>query len=233
MEKLFGKSAPKTQHQSGEEWITYSDLMSGLMMVFLFIAISYMSQVAKDKERMKDVAMTWRETQDRIYQALLTEFKNDLAKWDAEIEQNSLIVRFHNPETLFESGKAILNDKYKNVLADFFPRYAQVLFEYQNVISEIRIEGHTSSTWGNKTGEEAYFLNMDLSQQRTRVVLEYCLLLPSVAQYKEWLRNILMANGLSSSRLVKNNGVEDTLKSRRVEFRVRTNAEEQIIKILE
>ena len=49
MEKLFGKSAPKTQHQSGEEWITYSDLMSGLMMVFLFIAISYMSQVAKDK----------------------------------------------------------------------------------------------------------------------------------------------------------------------------------------
>jgi len=86
MEKLFGKPAAKSAHHSGEEWITYSDLMSGLMMVFLFIAISYMSQVVKDKDRIKDVAETWQETQEKIYQVLITEFKDDLIKCDAEIE---------------------------------------------------------------------------------------------------------------------------------------------------
>jgi outer membrane protein OmpA-like peptidoglycan-associated protein len=233
MEKLFGKPVVKATHHSGEEWITYSDLMSGLMMVFLFIAISYMSQVVKDKDRIKEVAETWQETQEKIYQALLTEFKDDLVKWDAEIERSSLIVRFRNPETLFEKGEAVLSQKYKDVLTDFFPRYIKSLSQYLDSISEIRIEGHTSSTWGNKMGDEAYFLNMELSQQRTRVVLEYCLLLPSVTKHKIWLRRVLMANGLSSSRLVMVQEVEDEQKSRRVEFRVNTNAEEKIVEILE
>jgi outer membrane protein OmpA-like peptidoglycan-associated protein len=42
------------------------------------------------------------------------------------------------------------------------------------------------------------------------------------------------ANGLSSSRLIlDNNGMEDVARSRRVEFRIRTDAETRLAKILE
>jgi outer membrane protein OmpA-like peptidoglycan-associated protein len=48
------------------------------------------------------------------------------------------------------------------------------------------------------------------------------------------LRRYVTANGLSSSRLiVDNKGEEDVARSRRVEFRIRTDAETRLAKILE
>jgi hypothetical protein len=48
-----------------------------------------------------------------------------------------------------------------------------------------------------------------------------------------WLLDRMTANGLSySHRLFLPNGAEDVLGSQRVEFRVRTTAEEEIQKIL-
>jgi len=158
--------------------------------------------------------------QERIYQALLTEFQDDLPSWSAEIDRATLTVRFYNPETLFELGRSTLNQHYKTILADFFSRYVKILTEHQAAIEAISIEGHTSSEWrGSLSEEEAYFNNMALSQARTRAVLEYCLQLSSIARYKDWLRGILTANGLSSSRLIIKNGSEAVEYSRRVEFR--------------
>ena len=73
---------------------------------------------------------------------------------------------------------------------------------------------------------------MELSQDRTRKVLEFVLRNEKLDGNKDWIRERLTANGLSSSKLIARNGVEDKEKSRRVEFRVRTNAEKRIVKIL-
>lgn len=124
---------------------------------------------------------------------------------------------------LFDEGKAVLRPKFKEILDDFFPRYIAVLSrpEYRDNIEEIRIEGHTNSNGG-------YYSNMELSQDRTRAVLQYCFsLMPSDLQ--NWMQGLVTANGLSSSHLIlKKNGEEDKDLSRRVEFRVRTNAEKQL-----
>ena len=114
---------------------------------------------------------------------------------------------------------------FKDILDDFFPRYLEVLGrpQYKEKIKEIRIEGHT-----NSNGE--YFSNMELSQDRTRSVLQYCLGITS--EYNvDWLRGGITANGLSSSHPVLRDGVEDKDLSRRVEFRIRTNAEEVLEEI--
>ena len=55
----------------------------------------------------------------------------------------------------------------------------------------------------------------------------------SINSNREWLRSVLTANGLSSSKLIMQDGEEDKELSRRVEFRIRTNAEERIGEILE
>lgn len=226
----------KQQHnEDGEHWLSVSDMMSGLMVIFLFIAISYMIQVQEDKKKLIDIAVTYEKTRELICQQLKAEFINDLTKWNAEIKCETLAVRFENPEVLFHIGEAELRSQFKTILDDFFPRYINQLAAYYTDIEEIRIEGHTSSEWRTKdvSVEQAYFLNMALSQDRTRAVLEYCLMLPQVEANRPWIKANLTANGLSSSKPISVDGQENAEKSRRVEFRVKTNSEKQIVKILQ
>jgi outer membrane protein OmpA-like peptidoglycan-associated protein len=156
-----------------------------------------------------------------IYKALLEEFNHDLPRWSADINPLSLTVNFRNPKISFAVGRSLLPSPYENILADFFPRYLQVLQKFTNSIEAISIEGYTSSEWTSSGSiDGAYLNNMTLSHERTRAVLEYCLQLPTITPYKDWLRKILTANGLSSSRVIIENGTEVPEFSRRVEFRI-------------
>lgn len=231
MQKLFGSS----NREDDSEWLSVSDLMAGLMVIFLFIAIVFIRPLAEQNFRMKEIARTWQENETEIYDALLKEFRGDLPKWNAEIEKDTLIIRFKAPEVLFETGRATIRPVFSEILQEFFPRYLRVLQPFKQSIDEVRIEGHTSSVWNqNTSADEAYFKNMELSQARTRAVLQYVMSLDPVTEERAWLKSILTANGLSSSRLVLNpQGVEDSDLSRRVEFRVRTTARTEIVRILE
>lgn len=223
--------------EEGEHWLSVSDMMSGLMVIFLFIAITYMMQVSEDRNQLVEIAVTYEKTKVAIYEELQIEFKDDLKKWNAEIDKESLAFRFKEPDVLFDVGEAKIKEKFKVILNDFFPRYIKRLKPFQADIEEIRIEGHTSSEWNNKItldeNETAYFLNMALSQNRTRAALEYCLMLPDISVERSWIKHILTANGLSSSKPILVDGIEDTVHSRRVEFKVKTNSETQILKILQ
>ncbi|PSS74871.1 OmpA family protein [Shewanella algae] len=230
MEKLFGTS--KDSQESGEHWLTVSDLMAGLMMVFLFIAIVFMMITQQENNKIKDVAVAYQQNQVAIYEALQQEFKDDLDKWGATIDQETLAFNFQSPDVLFANNETRLSTAYKDILDDFFPRYINVLKPYRDSLDEIRIEGHTSSVGlRGSTEAEAYFYNMRLSQGRTRAVLEYgYALMPEEA---EWIKANIAAVGFSSSRLVMKDGIEDAAKSRRVSFRAITNADIQIKRILE
>jgi len=217
----------------GEHWLSVSDMMSGLMVIFLFIAITYMMEVMKEKDKIIEIVVSYEKNKDIIYQRLIYEFKDDLEVWNAEIDRQNLTIRFNKPDVLFDIGRSDVKQEFKIIIDSFFPRYIAILKDYTQEIEEIRIEGHTSSDWNSST-EESYFRNMALSQERTRATLEYCLSLSQIHEKREWIKSVLTANGLSSSKLVyKADGTEDAEGSRRVEFRIRTNAEEQMLKILQ
>lgn len=226
-------SQPDEQEES--HWLSVSDLMAGLMMVFLFIAVALMLKVNQDKQKIEEVAVAYQENQVAIYEGLMAEFADDLSKWDAEIDRDSLTFTFKSPDVLFAQGESTLTYEYRRLLQDFFPRYLNVLWGFRDSISEVRIEGHTSSLWnGYVTDTQAYFNNMELSQDRTRSVLSYVYQLAPVADRVDWIKRHLAAVGLSSSRIIADaQGREDTSASRRVTFRVITNADIQIKKILE
>lgn len=137
---------------------------------------------------------------------------------------------------LFDEGSDKLKVRFQTILSDFFPRYVGVLKKYRLSIDEIRIEGHTSSVWRGGTPEdEAYIENMRLSQMRTLSALQYVLALKALETDRKWVKELLTANGLSSSKLVRDpkTGQEDEGASRRVEFRVRTKADESLTEILQ
>jgi outer membrane protein OmpA-like peptidoglycan-associated protein len=228
--------SPQSHSTDEEQWISLSDLMTGLMMIFMLIAIAFMMKVEVQQFKTKQVAVLYDQVRLELYSELMQEFSKDLPVWHAELTQD-LVFRFKDPEILFNTGKDDLKPKFQDILHNFFPRYMRIISadKYEEQIKEVRIEGHTSSFWAANTApEEAYFKNMELSQSRTRSTLRFVLGLPEVQTKTDWLHQHVTANGLSSSHLiVDKNGMEDPVRSQRVEFHIRTDAENWIASILE
>lgn len=220
--------------KANREWLSISDMMAGLMMVFLFIAVVFMQKVNQDKESMVEIANAYAESKSSLNLALHSEFDKDLDGWGAEILIDNTI-RFKNPDVLFARSSSKIKNKFQSILDDFFPRYLLILTDeqFKDDIIEIRVEGHTSSLWRkNSTVQEAYLNNARLSQDRAFSVLSYLYKLPAVEQHHEWLIQVFRANGLAFSNRIFDGGVEDLERSRRVEFKVVTNAQERIEQII-
>jgi len=212
------------------EWMSISDMMSGLMLIFLFIAISFMVKVESEKQEMKDVVLEYRDIKVNLNEALYSEFENDLETWNASITKNNSIV-FSSPEVLFEVSQSTIKNEFKTILKEFFPRYIKILTskEYKDTIKELRVEGHTSKSWKSSTSQkEIYLKNMQLSQQRAYEVLSYCYTLEDIEiiDKRDWLEKYFRANGMAFSKM-KN---EST--ARRVEFVIQMRSEERVYKIL-
>ncbi len=237
MSELKTTSSGFDLHSIEEEdhWISVSDLMAGLMMVFLFISIALMRSAFQERDTIKEIAEAYQKNQVAIYEDLINEFRDDLPRWHAEVRKETLSFEFKSPEVLFDTGQITLKHYFKEILDDFFPRYLMVLQRFHDSINEVRIEGHTSSIWNRLTSPDvAYFKNMELSQGRTRSVLDYVYQSDLGAGERSWVKKHMAAVGLSSSHAVINNdGTENEDRSRRVTFRTITNAEVQIRKILE
>ena len=212
------------------EWISISDMMSGLMLVFLFIAISFMVKVESEKQEMKNIAIEYRDTKVNLNEALYSEFENDLLSWNATITKDNSVI-FSSPEVLFEVSKSTLKDEFKIILGQFFSRYINILTSkvYKDEILELRVEGHTSDTWQSTTSKkEIYLNNMQLSQDRAYRVLSYCYSLENdtIIETRPWLEKHFRANGMAFSKL-KN---QDT--ARRVEFTIQMKSEDRVFEIL-
>lgn len=251
----------KNSKENEEHWVSLADLMAGLLMVFIMIAVAYMHSASLDKreaerqqviaenqreiaekqqalaeiqrDKIRRVAITYQQNKKAIYDALLEEFKTDLPIWNADINKDNLTFNFKSPEVLFAVGSSEIRDGFQKILDDFFPRYMNIIGIYIDSVEEIRIEGHTDSHWGGETSAtKAYFLNMELSQDRTRSVLDYIYRLPQTKTQQKWIKGHIAAVGYSSAKPIMVNGVENAERSRRVAFRVVTNSEQQILKIL-
>ena len=217
---------------SQSHWIPLADLMTGLMMVFMLLTAAFMLRVEQTTTL---VVKEYEETKSDMLRALQKEFAENLKQWNAEL-LGDMTIRFNDPTVLFATGSAELRPQFKEVLREFFPRYVTLLISprFKDAIREIRIEGHTSLFWATDTPvQTAYFLNMALSQARTRTTLEFLLTLPGTSENIDWLIAHVTANGLSSSRPVGKNVADSKgqILNQRVEFRILTNANERMEQI--
>ena len=216
-------------------WISVSDLMTGLMVIFLFIAISYIRKVQENQTVLTDYV----ETKTRLHDKLVKEFEGDTLRWQMTIGKD-LSMRFNNPQVLFASGKADLTPEFQEILDEFLPKYYYILLNdsLRSKIQEIRIEEHTDNVPAPQFDPDAYLANVILSQQRSLSVLRYFRSMPIFDTYSEEEKKLLeywfTANGLSYGKSVDKKGnytIEsnqpiDKERSRRVEFRIVTSGEE-------
>ena len=212
--------------------LSIGDLMAALLLLFVLILMGVLLQLQEQVEQQNNIVDKFDNLTEELYDDLLKEFEGDLKKWNATIIDTTLSIRFEEPKGLFENDKSDLKEKFKVRLDEFFPRYLNVIRrpKYIKEISEIRIEGHTSSL-GSGSRDTKYIYNLKLSQDRSRKTLEYLFGIKLINESeKTWCISKLTANGLSSSKLILKPGTknEDSKKSRRVEFRVKIDAEKKL-----
>lgn len=215
---------------AGDFNLSISDMMSALCAIFVLLCIGIILQL-------KQISEHYVTTKYTLYEDLSHEFSADLETWNAEIDAENLSIRFKDPDVLFVMNSAELQNPYKQILDDFFPRLLKVVSNYENLIEEIRIEGHSAEAEdsirkGKITERQDYEEGMEISQSRTRSVLSYCLNDTEYPKSDEWIRSKIVAIGYSKSRPVKINGKIDWEASRRVEFRIKLNSDNEIQKYL-
>lgn len=216
-------------------WLSVSDLMTGLMVIFLFIAIAYISRVQSNQSAITEYV----KTKNEMYQKLIKEFAGDTLKWQMAIGKD-LTMKFKEPTVLFATGSYELTSHFKEILDIFLPRYFNILLNdsLSDKIQEIRIEGHTDTVPIPRYDPDPYIANAMLSQQRALSVIRYFRSMPVYQQYtleqQRQLEFWLTANGLSYGKALDSNG-QFTQKSgkpidkdlsRRVEFRIVTSGDE-------
>jgi outer membrane protein OmpA-like peptidoglycan-associated protein len=226
-------------------WISFSDIMTGLMVIFMFIAISYIVEVQKKQKERDLIFEEFKATKEELYSELENTFKDDFKEWKVELDKD-LSIKFTNPEVLFESGQTNIRPYFSTILDDFLPRYFDILLQekYKDKIAEIRIEGHTDTVPAYQYDKDPYIGNVILSQLRSAQVLKYFrnmdyyqnLNTPTEQKLQFWLT----ANGLSYGRTLDNNKELTVLSgkpannnfSRRVEFRIITTSESLVDKVI-
>lgn len=225
----------RTKHKSDYNFIAYSDIMTGLAIIFLFIAVAYILEGISDKIIKDDIY-------NAIGEDLKKEFKSKNVELDKDMSLKFLQDSINKSDELFQIGSAEMSPSFKNKVAVIWPKYQKILLDKKNLpyISEIRIEGHTDTIAPRKDNMESYLYNLNLSSARAQSVLTFIRNLDSYKSLpineKSKLDFLLTANGMSYSRALNGKGEVSYLsetdksidlnKSRRVEFRINTSNQE-------
>lgn len=130
---------------------------------------------------------------------------------------------------LFDSGSAEIKPMFESVLSQFCRPWFEILYDADQSLSRVQIEGHASSDWNDSPPNQAFENNLDLSQRRAGAVFKRCLAYGGDDEVAQWARSKLAAIGFSSSRPILTNGKENREKSRRVVFAIDTRSEQDVI----
>ncbi len=213
------KESPETS-----VWISNTDMITGVLVIFLFLAVILTHQAEEQKRAIEAIAQQSTHAAEELKENLDEAFTEE-EKERYHLHYNGEIgaVYFEDASSHFVAGSSEIPDGFRKELRIFLPKYLNAIAKCNpDNIKEIRIEGHTSSEWGlGGSQTDAYFKNMQLSQDRTRAILNETMSLPEMQDKRDFLQAKLTANGLSSSHLrYKSDGTEDKEASRRIEFRV-------------
>jgi len=223
-------------------WMSVSDLMTGLMVIFLFITVAYIKRVHSDQSMLKDFVENKQELHDKLVEKFKTESDKKIITIGGD-----LTMRFQRAETLFDDGSWTLRPEFEKQLSTILPKYLDVILSdsLKYKIKEIRIEGHTNNIPFPQLNSDPYIANLILSQRRAQSVMEYLRNMPEYQQYSDEDQRLLdhwfTATGYSYGHALDKNGelsftsgkAVDPALSRRVEFRIVTAGEDVLENFVE
>jgi len=214
MWRRSNNSTPGAQDEVPEYWITYSDLIVSLLMMFALLLFLVLAKSQADIARVADIRDR---VEDAVEDAAAQASNAGLA---ITVSNGALII---DEDVLFGFGSSVLSADGRGVVeqlaAGFFPTYlASSRLDVNSMVEAIEIEGHTDTIG-------SYMYNLSLSQRRANAVMAGLLDL-SAPTTRDRLRQLLVASGRSETQPVRaSDGRIDLDRSRRIEihFRLRND----------
>jgi len=234
---IIKKLKPQNADDSNIFWITMTDLMLGLVIVFMLLFVFAITgygekteQVSHLKKKLKTLTKKERIYYSRKFSA---EIKKELEAQglDADIDANTAQIKISNVE-LFDLNSYELSESGKAYLDKFFPEYINTLLKNDKVrknLHHIIIEGHTDSHsfYGAKTQEEQFLKNMNLSLLRANSIANYMFTTNYDKKYTDDLTKLIIIEGKSFTEpVLTKDKTEDYDASRRVELSLLFKADE-------
>lgn len=108
---------------------------------------------------------------EEIFEKLYSELRklgitqNKMIQYEVERKDDEIIIRFSD-NMLFDSGSTILDNNARNAIA----KISKVVFDFENIIGELIIEGNTDNV---PITSDKFKDNFELSLERALVVLYY------------------------------------------------------------
>jgi len=209
--------------------------------VFSAIILAQNNSIVAREEKVESAFKSYSDMKEKIYDDLNAEFSQDMGRWNATLDKNDLSIKFFMddsaPRVMFKPGSGHQTEYYDELIADFCPRYYKVLRPVveSSLVTEIKVEGHTSSEWRAGSSEsESYYSNLSLSQERAKNVMVTCLKSIEAADPVNFIpfRKKTTANGVAFSKVITDEtGHERAGASRRVEFKIVTSFDDNIGKV--
>ncbi|MFS0864265.1 OmpA family protein [Fredinandcohnia sp. 179-A 10B2 NHS] len=237
MRKNF-RTKYEQDHQAGDFWMSYSDLMAGLLLVFILllsVSIFDYRNDLKEKEASIDEYQEQLEVKEQKIQEILG-VKAEIIKALTQEFQDSNLTMQIDPQTgaisfqggvFFDTNSDEVSDSGYNMLNQFAPKYIEILLAgpYKEYVAQIIVEGHTDNNG-------SYIYNLDLSQRRALSVVKAMFSEKVLLNNKAELQNFITANGRSFSQPVYDGDNYNPDKSRRVEFKFRLKDDEMIQELM-
>ena len=231
MKNIFKKN-------KGEEhdfWMSYTDLMSGFLIVFIIASLVYHSQVSEIEKQLSGYSVEELLEMKRDYDKKMAQLAakrgllniNDSFKevFD-QIDNYEILpdsvggIRLYPSEgekELFKKNESLMESNLRNRIQKIGRQFVQTAIKLKNNgtnIVEIRIEGHA-----DEDGD--YMHNLKLSSSRAYAVYKYIYAHCGLSnEEKEFVENYVVSVGYSFARPVVENNIVDKDKSRRIEFRI-------------
>ena len=216
------------------QWVSISDLMSGLMVIFLFVSVLLLMKEQNKNKKIKNIVKENINISKKINNALDDEFGDDFKRFGAERLLDGTI-RFYHPKIMFLKGSYKVRERFKRILRNFCPRYVKLLSskKFKEHIYEIKIVGHSSSEWSLFSSvKERSQKNTLLSGNRAVKVRSYCHQSLS-SKFKRWFSSKFTITGASYVHTIKNYyDIEDKVLSRRVEFQIQTKEMSKLTRLI-
>ncbi len=227
MKHIFGKD----KGEDHDFWMSYTDLMSGFLVIFIIAAIVYYIQNKRildafDDRDPHEISVILEEIKAKGNMVNINkDFSDVFSGVDSiEIMPDSVgSIRFYpsnGADQMFERNKAIMLPNLEtriNKIGKKFVRQAIDLKKTGKNILEIRIEGHTDT-------DGTFLHNMSLSSDRAYAVYEHIYNKCGLnEEERNFVKNYMISVGYSYAKTVKDEfGKENKDKSRRIEFKIIT-----------
>ena len=149
MDRLFNRGGAKVDEEN-PYWMSFSDLMSGLLVIFILAAVALIIELTQKSEKI-DASIEELQKAEQARKDILTDIQDDLDKQNIHVEivENHTVLRIPESTLSFESGKDTLPEdehtQYEVRAIGIALHKAITTNERWKYLDTVFVEGHTDS----------------------------------------------------------------------------------------